>query len=652
MLSNYGQYAIIRQDKSKKFLVFASFQTLLTLEIVMENTQPRVLLVAKYYIIEPLGILYLAGLAKSLGYEVAVELVPNNDFSGLYKKVEEWKPDFVGFQIWTGWHLQTFAACDRVREMGSSVIIGGPHVTYFTDQCSEHGDYIVRGDGFRSFERILRGELTFGVHFDPTQLANGFPHPDRTVVYDKYTALRTSSIKSIITSIGCPYTCSYCYAPEWNGMYGGFKHTQRSVDDIVREGVEIRDGAGAELIYFQDDIFGFDQVWLAEFSKRWKEEVGIPFHCQIRLELAHKKGGDRRLDYFVAAGCTGITLAIESGNSFLREYVLHRAMTDELILEGCKKILSRGMTLRLEQILGVPFSTLETDLSTLEINSRIAQLAPSITDVMGWTSILAPYEGTEMGEVSKGFGFYEGNNDDLTETFFDESRLRHTKSGVLEKITPVLREIEDAEKIKPPKERSRKTVLERLHARKVTETVSEVLMLDERDEFSKKHLPGPKPLCDIEFLDAIANRRYVTQVSVLQRLFMWLVFIPQATVLARSYLELSQEEWTWKKLGQVTSDHFRKIGKGGDATQWTEVLVKELGYTTLEELPKEIRENPLYFVFVPSSAEFAREVVALEVIRMDASPGEQFDMLGGVLRRWLFHRSLYKIEAATKSIAT
>ncbi|MBX4216004.1 cobalamin B12-binding domain-containing protein, partial [Candidatus Parcubacteria bacterium] len=91
----------------------------------------KVLLVARSYIIEPLGILHLAGLARTIGCEVNVELIPDNDFSGLYKKVEEWKPDFVGFSIWTGWHLQTFAACDIVRGMGPHVIIGGPHVTYF-----------------------------------------------------------------------------------------------------------------------------------------------------------------------------------------------------------------------------------------------------------------------------------------------------------------------------------------------------------------------------------------------------------------------------------------------------------------------------------------------------------------------------------------
>ena len=88
----------------------------------------KVLLVGREYIIEPLGVIHLAGLATSIGCDVSVELIPENDFAGLYKKVEEWRPDFIGFSIWTGWHLQTFAACDRVRAMGPRVIIGGPHI--------------------------------------------------------------------------------------------------------------------------------------------------------------------------------------------------------------------------------------------------------------------------------------------------------------------------------------------------------------------------------------------------------------------------------------------------------------------------------------------------------------------------------------------
>jgi len=604
----------------------------------------KVLLVARYYIIEPLGLLHLIGLATSLGCEVDVELVPNNDFTGLYRRVEEWRPDFVGFQIWTGWHLQTFTACDRVRGMGSRVIIGGPHVTYFTEECAKHADYVVRGDGFRNFRRILQGEIGRGVHFDTEQLAEKFPLPNRSIVYDKYPVLRDSPIRSMITSVGCPFTCSYCYAPEWNKMYGGFKHTQRSVDDIIREGVEIRDCWGAQMIYLQDDIFGFDyKIWLPEFARRWKEEVGIPFHCQIRLELTRYRAGDERLDSFVEAGCTGITLAIESGDAFLREHVLHREMSDELVLEGCAKIRSRGMTLRTEQILAVPFSNLETDLSTLDLNNRIGP-------EMAWTSILAPYGGTEMGDVAKAFGYYKGENDDLHELFFDRSVMRHSKSAK-KVIEPVVRAMVQANKELERTKRHKKSPLQRLQTREIAPRVMEVSVRDERDEFSRKYLPGPEPLCTIEFMDDAENDRYADQIVILQRLFMWFSLVPGARDLAEKYVTLPKEGWTWKILGEIAEKHFEAIGKGDEARRWVQELAEAYGCRSLDELPDVVRDNPYYFVFFPSSAEFAVQVVKSSVVREEAEPGRQFDELGGVARRWLFARSLYKVEPADRPIA-
>lgn len=605
----------------------------------------RVLLVARYYVIEPLGLLHLAGLASSIGCDVDVELVSDNDFSTLYTKVNEWKPDFVGFQIWTGWHLQTFAACDHVRSLGYSVVIGGPHATYFTDECAKHADYVVRGDGFRNFRRILQGEILPGVHFDSEQLAEKFPMPNRSVVYDKYPMLKNSPIRSMITSVGCPYTCSYCYAPEWNSMYGGFKHTQRSVDDIISEAVEIKERWKTEMIYIQDDIFGFDKKWLKEFAYRWKQEVGIPFHCQIRLELTRHTAGDERLDLFVHAGCTGITLAIESGDPFLREHVLHREMSDELILEGCAKIRSRGMTLRTEQILAVPFSNLETDLSTLHLNN-------CINPEMAWTSILVPYGGTEMGEVATAFGYYKGENDDISEQFFDISVMRHSKTA-RDVIEPVVRAmVEEARNVERSL-RSTKSPLQRLQTREVSDRVLEVVHVDNRDDFSRKYLPGPKtePLCTIELMDDKENDHYADQIVILQRLFMWFSLVPEARKLASRYLNLPREEWSWLRLGQISKIHFEDIGKGEDSEIWVAELIKGFNASSLEELPLVAKENPYYFVFFPSSIDFARHVEEVNVIHPYAAPGRQFDELGGVARRWLFARSLYKIVPATKPIA-
>ncbi len=598
------------------------------------NAKPRIILVARYYIIEPLGLLYLAGLATSLGWEVDVELVPDNDFTVLYRRVAEWKPDFVGFQIWTGWHLQTFAACDRVRAMGPRVIIGGPHATYFTDECGKHADFVARGEAFRTLRRILEGELEPGIHFDGEQLAEGFPMPNREIVYRKYPVLRESPIRSIITSLGCPYACSYCYAPEWNKMYSGFDHHQRSVDELVAEGREIRDRWGARMIYFQDDIFGYNMAWLPEFAERWPREVGIPWHCQIRLELTRHATGDRRLDLLKRGGCTGITLAIEAGDAFMREHVLNRPMPEGLILEGCAKIKNRGMTLRLEQILAIPFSTLETDLATLRLNNII-------NPEMAWTSILAPYGGTLMGDISSNFGFYRGNNDDLHQLFFDRSVLRHSEDA-RRVIEPVVRSIESRRMDSP---------LRRMVGVEVEPSVVEVRMKDDRDEFSKRHLPGPSALCRFRFLSDKDNEEYADRTVVLQRLFMWFSLVHHGDRLAKAFVTLPRECWTWKVLGRMTREFFEDSGYGDDAKRSVLELARAMGYGSHDGFPEVVGANPYYFVYFPSSAEFARHVAQSGAVDMTAPPGQQFEELGGVARRWLFERSLYKIVPSTPPIA-
>ena len=68
----------------------------------------RLILVARYYSIEPLGILYLAGIAKKAGWECKVVLIEGFDFEPLFNTVLQWKPHLVGFQIWTGYHLPAF----------------------------------------------------------------------------------------------------------------------------------------------------------------------------------------------------------------------------------------------------------------------------------------------------------------------------------------------------------------------------------------------------------------------------------------------------------------------------------------------------------------------------------------------------------------
>jgi radical SAM superfamily enzyme YgiQ (UPF0313 family) len=583
----------------------------------------RFLLVARYYSIEPLGILYLAGLVQQLPqWECKVVLVEEFDFGPLYEEIETWKPDMVGFQIWTGYHLPAFAACDKVRSMGVPVVIGGPHATYFDKECTAHADWVVKGSGFSFLRDILDGQSSPGVHFNRSGREEAFPLPDRDLVYRAYPALGASPIKSIFASVGCPMFCTYCYAPSFNAMHGGFKLTVRPVGEIIAEAQAILKRWPLEMVYFQDDIFGYDKRWLEEFAARWKQEVGVPFHCQIRLELTRLGAGDRRLDLFAQAGCTGITLAIESGNAFLRDHVLFRHMPDELIVDGCRKIMDRGMTLRTEQILSVPFSDTGTDLATLDLNNRI-------NPTMAWTSILAPYGGTDMGAIASNFGLYTGNNDDLSDSFFDRSVLRHVGGGP--------REIEQA--------------VQRTGAGPKDRAILKMKAQPNGGESANIVHDDLGNIGSFEFLDERENARYCESGVRLQRLFNWLAKLPEARKFGRSIVAIPEPEWNWETLGKATAQHLLTEVGAQRLEQNAHSLATEMGCESAHALPEPVARNPHYFSYFPAGGELAHMAVQQEVFSKPTLK-ETLDVLGTLTRRHLFHHGLYKLKSGRPSIAS
>lgn len=279
-------------------------------------------------------------------------------------------------------------------------------------------------EGREQVERVLRSRILFRDYLSDT-----FPKPDRATFYRDNPEFAENPIKNTICGEGCPFACTYCYNVAWNSpeMYGRFRRrVLRKIDDVIDELRELKNYP-TRLIYVQDDVFGFEMKWLQEFMPRYRDEVGIPFHAQLRLELASGERGRERLGWMKLGGCTGVTVAVESGSDEVRREVLDRPMRDAHIFEGCRNIREARLTLRTEQILGLPTratrpggSALHIDLLTLELN---VLLRPEIA----WSAIFAPYGGTELGKLCAELGLYSwqrlATNDDVCDSFFDESAL-------------------------------------------------------------------------------------------------------------------------------------------------------------------------------------------------------------------------------------
>jgi hypothetical protein len=595
--------------------------------------------------IEPLGLHYLDEIPRQEGWDSDIELIEKDNFEPLFENIRHQKPDMVGFHVWAGYHLPMLAAADRVRAMGIPVVMGGPYATYSHTRCEPHADWVVRASGFEILRKILQGQLKPGVHFDPQARHEMFPVPSRRTLYRKYKKFLKSAIKSIFGSVGCPYKCTYCHAPEFNALHGGFDLILRSVDDVIAEALIVMEySPETRLFYFQDDVFGFEwKKWLPEFARRWRQEVGMPFHVQMRLEMIEGPVGDRRIQLLKEAGCTGVTLAIESGSAFLRKHVLFRPMAHELIVEGCKKIMAAGMTLRTEQIGMVPLSDISTDLLTLWLNVVI-------NPTMAWSSIFSPFPGVNLGLMAGLFGMWEGTNDDIKESFLEESILHHLLGGpqALEAITNKI------VGLSPDQE---KEVLLRMKAIKRNGGQKADLQYQhvEWKKFGKSLIPvnvgKPNLVGEIEYLSDAANDTYRKQGVRMQRLFNGLAKMPEGEKLGKEIVELGHNEWGWEKVGELTEAHLRKYLPADTLEGHRHALAHEMGLEGPGLLPDVIAKNPHYFTRFPAGGELALKVAERGLFGPEFTTDKSFDEFGAEVRWHLFDYGVYKVKDGAPPIA-
>lgn len=493
------------------------------------KTKKRILLCASYSVIEPLGLLHLGGLARDLGWDRKFHLIKDHNFKDFFKLIEDYKPDAVGFNVYTGNHLQLKKAFEILKQEKPNLItiVGGPHATYFPIESSSFASFVVMSEGFSALASILNGEAKPGI-LCPTGTVS-FPHPDRETFYADYPEHAASRIKSIITMTGCPYTCTYCYnsstlddipdmTPEliarmsqnMNKSGRLFPRNIRSVDSVIREGAEIVERWNTEVIYCQDDVHGFDiNGWMKNFADKWPVEVGIPYHAQMRWEMTVRDSGKKRLDLMKKAGCFGLTLAIEASDSTIRTEILSRKMPQEIMFEGMKSVIERGFRVRTEQITALPYGgtttktpmNLDADIDLVRLNVDLRRETGGPT--MAWASTFAPYKGTKLGQYCEINGHYVGDNSDVPDTFFSRSVLRFPKEWIGTRLS---------------------------------------------DEKENKEL----------WLDSSDLEDYRNKNAELRRIFNFVCMVPDGHVLAKEYLE-TNKEFSFKRLADKTVEHVERL---------------------------------------------------------------------------------------------
>ena len=114
----------------------------------------------------------------------------------------------------------------------------------------------------------------------------------------------------LLTSRGCPYSCSYCGA----SLVSGKKNRRHSVRFLIEWLKRYRDEYGAENFAVIDDAFSEDREYVAEFCEALlAHRIGMRWDCgtnAVRLDTLDAE----LLKLMERSGCFYISVGIESGS--------------------------------------------------------------------------------------------------------------------------------------------------------------------------------------------------------------------------------------------------------------------------------------------------------------------------------------------------
>lgn len=169
---------------------------------------------------------------------------------------------------------------------------------------------------------------------------------------------------------GCPNCCTFCTNSTDLRLR---KMRSRSIDNVIAEiKLWLKDNPETKRIFFRDDcISAMPLDFIKEFSRRWKEEIGLP--CSCSGVIATSPDFEEKIKLLTDAGFTNLKMGIQSGCERVRRFVFARVgETDEAIMRAAR-ILHRFAKGKIcyYMITDNPFETEEELVQSIRFTSRV-----------------------------------------------------------------------------------------------------------------------------------------------------------------------------------------------------------------------------------------------------------------------------------------
>lgn len=369
------------------------------------------------------------GYRSHLLFLTAFEPKNTESLNSLRNFINKTTPSFIGISLMSTEYFSAVAVTDALRTITDAPIIwGGIHPTIAPEECLNHADYACRGEAEQVVVDIARtldkkGDLRginnlcyksngsaiknplykYEDELDRLPLTGHLPiqsyimdcneiRPLTTELFRQYARYRGTTY-SIMTSRGCPFSCTYCCNNFLFSLYGSKKVRRRHSAHVIAELEQaVSEHPYISLINFQDDSFLSAPVeTIQEFCSLYKTRVNKPFVVRCIPNSVTKE----KLILLKKAGLSWISLGLQSGSDRVCRDVYRRMSTKASFLNAAAIINELRIAAFYDIILDNPFENDEDRLET----ARTLMQTPKPFYAQFYSLTL--YLGTELHEMAK-----------------------------------------------------------------------------------------------------------------------------------------------------------------------------------------------------------------------------------------------------------
>lgn len=371
----------------------------------------------------PLSLLHAAAIAVA-DWDVRIydRRLHGDDWADRLREELRERPVLVGVTAFTGPMIRSaLELCDVVRATvpGVPIAWGGVHPSLLPPErtlADPRVDFVVQGEGERVLPALARAVAegrppagipgvwwrdADGVHGSAPALIDdldALPDPPWHLVdiaryQPEYLGRRSIYLQS---SRGCPFRCAYCYngvfnARRWRGLSA--ERTLAQVRTLVRD-------HGVRDLYFVDDMFFTDPA-RARAIAEGMAPLGITWQVQGVDILGLKRLTDADLDLLVRAGCTRMSVGIESGSPRMRKRI-HKTGTIDDVVAVATRMARHPIILYCSFMCALPGETDDDVRMTVDLAFELLRRNPNIRISPFYN--FSPYPGTEMFDQAVALG--------------------------------------------------------------------------------------------------------------------------------------------------------------------------------------------------------------------------------------------------------